>query len=219
MKKVLLFALAALAVSAAQAVTLTWNADLKLGATVTNGSIAVLIVKGNASEALSLVKGWKIATSGSNIGDLKVRNADGSTGGSVSTPKKYVFSNNSTSTWGGLTIGTVNNGANSGTLTFDSASFADAALGGSPETLSLVFFNMTGIDSSTGGNGNATVGFYNNDVNAVAAVEFDSSIFSDGNGGYQNATVNAGSVNIVPEPTVLALLALGVAGVALRRRA
>ena len=215
MKKLLLFALAALAVSVSQAVTLTWNANLNLGATVTNGSVAVLIVKGNASEALSVVKNWKIATSYGNIGDLKVRNADGTSGGSVSKPKQYVFSNNGTSTWGGTSIGNVNNGANSGSLTFDSTAFENAS---SPATLSLVFFNMTGIASNEANNG-AALGFYNNDVNAVAAVEFASSILLDSNGGYQNATVNAGSVNIVPEPTVLALLALGVAGVALRRRA
>lgn len=215
MKKVLLFSLAALAVSAAQAVQLTWTANLNLGATVTNGSVAVLIVKGNASEALSLVKGWKIVTNKSWISELRVRNADGSTGDPVSNPRQYVFSRYGV-TWGDLALESVNNGAETRALTFDSTSFAS---GGSPATLSLVFFNMTGITAAMNMNSNATEGFYNNDANAVAAVEFDSSIFSNGAGGDQNATLDAGFVNIAPEPTVLALLALGVAGVALRRRA
>ncbi|MGN0890648.1 MAG: PEP-CTERM sorting domain-containing protein [Candidatus Spyradenecus sp.] len=215
MKKLLLFAFAALAVSAAQAVSLTWTANLNLGATVTNGSVAVLIVKGNASEALSLVKGWKLATNSSYITELRVCNADGSTGDSISNPKRYVFSKQGANL-GVLAVESVSNGVISRSLPFDSTSFAS---GGSPATLSLVFFNMTGITTAMNMNSNATEGFYNNDANAVAAVEFASSIFSNGAGSYQNATLDAGSVNIAPEPTVLALLALGVAGVALRRRA
>ena len=60
---------------------------------------------------------------------------------------------------------------------------------------------------------------YNNNADLCYAVEVNVSEWQENDTWKDSVTVNVGNVALLPEPTVLALLALGVAGVALRRRA
>lgn len=181
----------------ASAVTVQWNAD-KILLAEGGSKVSVLIVAGDKASAIKLAEGWTLSFSGyANIGDLK----DRETGNGASNLQATVFSNNGGTSWGGRT-GVTSGSEATGEVVFSTSQWKEA---GSPEKLTIIFMDENGF------NGNATLmaGF---EVNAGDLMPE----------GADSVTIHVGDLDLrgdtVPEPTVMALLVLGITGMALRRR-
>ena len=182
----------------ASAVTVQWNAG-KILLAEGGRKVSVLIVAGDKASAMKLAEGWKLAFSGdANIGDLK----DRETGNGASNLQATVFSNNGGTSWGGRT-GVTSGSEATGEVVFNTSRWEAA---GSPETLTIIFMDENGF------NGNAT-------LMAGFEVKAGDLMPSEGN---DSVTIRVGDLDLrgdtVPEPTVMALLVLGITGMVLRRR-
>ena len=207
MKKGILFALAALCVSAVQAVTINWTIN-NLTLDHTGGyAIAAFVVAGDRDTAMETVKQWTLAGT-DNIGDFKLRDGGASANADGKLRTTKVFSNNGDS-WGTVNTGYAAVGEDktatniSGTVHFNYDNWVTA---GKPQQLTVIF-----VDDSN-------YNYFNNNPDAIDGVELDMAAINalTDNNGTINVTV--ASATLVPEPTALALLALGVAGLALRRK-
>lgn len=203
MKKIALFALLALFVSVAQAVTINWTATLKDedGNTAGVSGMAILASHVDTTKHPML---WQILSwSSSNV------NAD--TDYSANTGNGYVLLEqvkmNGSSVYANPTL---DNGVFYHTTTFNMTDITDGKL-------ALVFFNKWHQGATV-----LNVTLENLTADAVYDIDAGELVyqtklnFNDDN---QNVAVKSLTVSAVPEPTALALLALGVAGFALRRRA
>ena len=198
MKKGILFALAALCVSAVQAVTINWTVESPTYAGATGHQwLGVALIAGDVDYS-SIVIDY-------NVGGPTL---------TVSSPTAGVL---------GTTLMkiTSTNGADNGPADTSAVSgqFTNITLSG-VEKLSLVFvapyqykdegkkgalnyatFDLSKLDYTFGDTADITIESF-----AINGLE-------------GSAVAATGSASIVPEPTALALLALGVAGLALRRKA
>lgn len=202
MKSCVMLLAAALFAGAANAVTVEWNSP---NFTLLEGhsAIGMVIMSGSAAEATALAKTWKFDFGNStNIGDVKLRD-DGSSANAGGQLKKTIFSNNGSS-WGAFLQNLTAAGEKSGSVTFKQDDWVAA---GKPDKVSMLFFDATNFNA------------FNNNADLCYAVEVNVSEWQENDTWKDSVTVNVGNVALLPEPTVLALLALGVAGVALRRRA
>ena len=208
MKKMLLATLLATLAGLSQAVTINWRADEINFCSGTSTTMVVLVVKGTKAEALATVSNWYFAVSSSNIGDIKVGSVSGTSANADDNLRTtMVFSNNGSS-WGSKHSLSATGTAAQGSTTFNSNG-TDWQNAGSPDPVSLVFFDL---GPTTADGYNAAGGVHKDMVYAYQIDNVATTLTG------ASVAINVGKVNLVPEPTVLALLAMGVAGLALRRR-
>lgn len=200
MKKIALFALLTLFVSVAQAVTINWTATLKDG----NGDIAGV-------SGMAILASHVDTTKHPNLWQfLSWTSSNANTDYSANTGNGYVLLEqvkmNGSSVYANPTL---DNGVFYHTTTFNMTDITDGKL-------ALVFFNKYHQGATV-----LNVTLENLTADAVYDIDVGELVYQIGlgNNAIPSEAVKSLTVSAVPEPTVLALLALGVAGLALRRRA
>lgn len=202
MKKIALFALLALFVSVAQAVTINWQMDIRgtdaKGNTKPGGYAGIVVLAGHMTSVPAYEDAFEVhnktvqADDGTNV---LVKGLDNVLGVVDANAAK-----------------TSSDSSRAGLLTANQWGFY---VGGYAELPATVYgtFDLT----------NATDGFtvvlINQYGKAYTAQHYD--VSGEGTVTMDLGALNwkYGETNVLPEPTALALLALGVAGLALRRRA
>ena len=199
MKKIALFALLALFVSVAQAVTINWTATLKDGNGDTAGVSGMAILASHV-DTTKHPKLWQI---------LSWTSSNANTDYSANTGNGYVLLEqvkmNGSSVYANPTL---DNGVFYRTTTFNMTDITDGKL-------ALVFFNKYHEGATV-----LNVTLENLTADAVYDIDVGELVYQIKDGiNNPNVAVKSLTASAVPEPTALALLALGVAGLALRRRA
>lgn len=199
MKRIALFALLALFVSVAQAVTINWTAILKDGNGDTAGVSGMAILASHV-DTTKHPKLWQI---------LSWTSSNANTDYSANTGNGYVLLEqvkmNGSSVYANPTL---DNGVFYHTTTFNMTDITDGKL-------ALVFFNKYHEGATV-----LNVTLENLTADAVYDIDAGELVYQIKTGNSNpNVAVKSLTASAVPEPTALALLALGVAGLALRRRA
>lgn len=199
MKKIALFALLALFVSVAQAVTINWTATLKDGNGDTAGVSGMAILASHVDTTKHSML-WHI---------LSWTSYNENTDYSANTGNGYVLLEqvkmNGSSVYANPTL---DNGVFYHTTSFNMTDITDGKL-------ALVFFNKYHQGATV-----LNVTLENLTADAVYDIDAGELVYQIKTGiNNPNVAVKSLTASAVPEPTALALLALGVAGLALRRRA